>query len=224
VVFSFSGIRPLPRSDHDFTGRISRGHSVERIEGSPPQLCMVGGKWTTFRAFAEEAADVALKELRHTRRRSSLSLPIGGGTDFPSDPAAYTYRIAAEYSVSPERAGHLVDAYGSRAESVAEFCRSYLGDAPLDQRTCETTGEIAYLVRREFAVSLGDLVLRRTSLAITGRVSIDSVTRIAEIAAAELGWDRARREQEINEFVGELNAYYGVTPAMLAARSGPRRS
>ena len=72
VVFSFSGIRPLPKSDHDFTGRISRGHFVERLDGSPPQLCMVGGKWTTFRAFAEETADAALKELRRPRLKSTL--------------------------------------------------------------------------------------------------------------------------------------------------------
>lgn len=224
VLFSFSGIRPLPKSDHAFTGRISRGHSVERIDGSPPQLCMVGGKWTTFRAFAEETADAAMKELRHPRHKSTLSLPIGGGADFPSDPAAYSREIAAEYGVSPERAAHLVDAYGSRAESVADFCRSFPADAPLDHQTRITTGEIAFLVRCEFAASLGDLVLRRTSLAITGRVSADHIARIAEVAAAELGWDGGRREREINEFVRELDAYYGVTPAMLAARSGQRRS
>ena len=33
VVYSFSGIRPLPKSDHDFTGRISRGHFVQRVDG-----------------------------------------------------------------------------------------------------------------------------------------------------------------------------------------------
>ncbi|WP_428670981.1 glycerol-3-phosphate dehydrogenase/oxidase, partial [Roseibium sp.] len=48
VVFSYAGIRPLPKSDHDFTGRISRGHFTKRLEGAVPQLCMVGGKWTTF--------------------------------------------------------------------------------------------------------------------------------------------------------------------------------
>ena len=224
VVFSFSGIRPLPKSDHDFTGRISRGHFVERIDGTPPQLCMVGGKWTTFRAFAEETADAALKELRRPRTKNTLSLPIGGGANFPSEPATYIHKIAVEYGVSPERAAHLVDTYGTRAESVADFCRSYPGDAPLDDRTCATTGEIAFLIRHEFATSLGDLVLRRTALAIAGRVSARHIARIADTAAAELGWDSGRREREITDFVSELEAYYGVTPAMLAARSEQGRS
>ena len=57
IVYRYSGVRPLLRSDASFTGRISRDHFVERIAGTPPTLCLVGGKWTTFRAFGAQAAD-----------------------------------------------------------------------------------------------------------------------------------------------------------------------
>nr|WP_298681629.1 glycerol-3-phosphate dehydrogenase/oxidase [uncultured Dongia sp.] len=224
VVFSFSGIRPLPRSDHDFTGRISRGHSIERLDGTPPQLCMVGGKWTTFRAFAEETANVALKELGRRRLADTLSLPIGGGADFPADPAAFAAEIAAGYGISPDQAAHLVTTYGTRAGAVAEFCGSYPDDAALDARTVVSTGEIAFLIRQEFAASLGDLVLRRTTLAIQGLVTTTSIRRIAAIAAAELGWGENRRDREISDLVAELEAYYGVSPAMLDDRSRQGRT
>jgi Glycerol-3-phosphate dehydrogenase len=69
VVFSYSGIRPLPHSDQDFTGRISRGHDIRRLSGAVPQFCMVGGKWTTFRAFAEQTADAVLSSLVRNRAR-----------------------------------------------------------------------------------------------------------------------------------------------------------
>jgi glycerol-3-phosphate dehydrogenase len=219
VVFSFSGIRPLPRSDHDFTGRISRGHSIERLDGSPPQLCMVGGKWTTFRAFAEETADMALKELGRQRLRDSLSLAIGGGVNFPSDPAALIHDIAMVHGVPSDRAAHLAETYGTRGGIVAEFCRSYPNDAALDSRTLISTGEIAFLIRQEHAASLGDLVLRRTTLAIRGQVSTTHINRIAVIAAAELGWDDSRRDSEIRELIAELEAYHGVSPTMLEERS-----
>lgn len=219
VVFSFSGIRPLPRSDHDFTGRISRGHSIERLDGTPPQLCMVGGKWTTFRAFAEETADTALKELGRPRLRDTLSLPIGGGADFPADPAAFAREIATGFRIAPDRAAHLVTTYGSRAGAVAAFCQSYPDDLPLDGRSLISTGEIAFLIRQEFAASLGDLVLRRTTLAIRGLVTNNNIRRIAVTAAAELGWDEHRRDREIDDLIAELGAYYGVSPAMLEDRS-----
>jgi glycerol-3-phosphate dehydrogenase len=69
-------------SDADFTGRISRGHFVRRLHGDMPQICMVGGKWTTFRAFAEEV-DLVLADLGQPRRASTRDLAIGGGAGFP---------------------------------------------------------------------------------------------------------------------------------------------
>src|SRR5690606_19505581 len=71
LVFSFSGIRPLPKSDHQFTGRITRSHHVRRLEGPVTQFCMIGGKWTTFRAFAEQAAESVLQELGQPRLRGT---------------------------------------------------------------------------------------------------------------------------------------------------------
>ena len=60
IVFQFSGVRPLPASKDKFTGRIPRDHFctvMESSDGGPPVLCMIGGKWTTFRSFGELAAD-----------------------------------------------------------------------------------------------------------------------------------------------------------------------
>ena len=65
---------------HDFTGRISRDHFVQRVDGAVPTFCLVGGKWTTFRAFGDRrptrrwrdlggAHDRGHVELRHRRRR-----------------------------------------------------------------------------------------------------------------------------------------------------------
>jgi glycerol-3-phosphate dehydrogenase len=218
VVFSFSGIRPLPKSDHDFTGRISRGHSVERIEDDPPQLCMVGGKWTTFRAFAEETTDMALQVLRKPRLRNTLSLAIGGGADFPVDQSAFVRDIASAYGLDRDRAAHLVDTYGSRSKLVADFCQSYASDVPLDSGTRVSTGEIAFLIREEYAETLGDLALRRTTLAIQGELSMNHIDRIAAVASTEFGWDESRRHAEKAKLVTELETYYGVSEAMLCDR------
>src|SRR5690606_10062752 len=102
----------LPKSDQEFTGRITRGHFIHRIDGTVPQLCMVGGKWTTFRAFAEQAADAVLAELGQRRVRDTLNLPIGGGLGFPREGEALGAHLTREYSIAPERASYLADAYG----------------------------------------------------------------------------------------------------------------
>ncbi len=56
IVFRFSGVRPLPTARIKLTGQITRNHRIEEIKPSNerpyPILSLVGGKWTTFRAFA----------------------------------------------------------------------------------------------------------------------------------------------------------------------------
>ena len=80
IVFAYSGIRPLPASDASNPGLISRDHSApvaEPGEGRPfPVISLVGGKWTTFRGFAEEVADTILTRLGRSRTVSTQMLPM----------------------------------------------------------------------------------------------------------------------------------------------------
>ncbi len=223
VVFSYSGIRPLPRSDHAFTGRISRGHFVHRIDGAVPQFCMIGGKWTTFRAFAEQTADEVLAELGRPRIRETIDLPIGGGAAFPAD-GGLAADLAGRHGLSAIRAAWLADAYGTRAADVLAYCLARTDDVPLDGECAITTAEIAWLARSEFVGSLEDMLLRRTPLAIRGDISRAIIERVADVMAAELGWSIERKAREIETTVSDLAYYHGVSAEMLDRRTNDRSS
>jgi glycerol-3-phosphate dehydrogenase len=222
VVYSFSGIRPLPRSDHEFTGRIPRGHFIHRLDGEVPQFCMVGGKWTTFRAFAEQTADIVLRELGRARICDTVSLPIGGGADFPASAGELAANLATRPGVGAERAAWLVDAYGTRAGDVLAFCAGRGDDTRLDGYCPITSAEIGYLVQSEFAARLEDILVRRTPLAIRGELSTAIVERVADVLAAELGWSAERRSAEIETFIRDLADYHGVSREMLERRTRER--
>ena len=87
VIFQFSGVRPLPVAKGS-TGQISRDHSIEFLERSEhnpwPILSIVGGKWTSYRAFSEQVTDRVLDMLGKTRVTRTNQLPIGGGKGFPA--------------------------------------------------------------------------------------------------------------------------------------------
>jgi glycerol-3-phosphate dehydrogenase len=205
IVYAYAGIRPLPVSDADFTGRISRGHTVRRLHGAVPQIGMVGGKWTTYRAFAEEAVDAVLADLGRKRRSSTRDLPIGGGADYTDQLAA---DLAASHGVSPDRAAYLVDLFGSQASEVAASC-------PKDDRTLPgvtmTEGEVLWAVRNEHALHLADVLQRRNPLAIRGQLSRPLITTTARIMGAELGWNEERIRAEIASFIADLSTWHGVT-------------
>jgi glycerol-3-phosphate dehydrogenase len=218
IVFSFSGIRPLPRSDAAFTGRISRSHFIHRVEGDPPQLCMIGGKWTTFRAFGEQVTDEALAFLGRKRMTGTMNRPIGGGRNFPSGAGRLPALLSEEFSIDRERAEHLASAYGSRALELMGFCRGRPDDMPLCENLPITAAEVVWLIRSEHVRHLTDLILRRTTLAITGIIDADLIDAILNVAARELGWAPRQAAEERQRLIDELETFYGVTTAMLKHR------
>lgn len=206
IVYSYAGIRPLPASDADFTGRISRDHSVRRLEGPEPQFGLIGGKWTTYRAFAEDAADRVLAELGRPRLATTRDLRIGGGAGLSEGLAG---ELASGFGLDPARAAHLVDLYGGRAPRVAGFC----ADRPEDRALpglAMTEGEIAWFVRHEQAVHLADVLQRRSPLAIRGDLTPARIAAAAGAMARECGWSAARTAEEIARFLDDLEAYHGV--------------
>lgn len=221
IVYTFSGIRPLAKSDQDFTGRISRAHRVHRLDGDVPHFCMIGGKWTTFRAFAEQTADAVLAELGRPRITGTAELAIGGGRDYVRA-ADVEADLVRSFGVSLDRAAHLVDAYGTRAREVMAFCAERPDDEPLGPGIELTAAEIAFLARHEYATRLDDLILRRTAVAITGTVDTGLIEAVATVAAGELGWSDARRRAEIDAVVADLENYHGVTADTLDRRHRER--
>jgi glycerol-3-phosphate dehydrogenase len=211
VVYSYSGIRPLPKSDHDFTGRISRGHFTRRIESQVPQICMIGGKWTTFRAFAEQAADEVLADLGRTRKTGTLNLPIGGGRDFPKAAAILERDLVSAFGVGQGRAAHLAESYGTAARELLTFCRTREDDHPVNGSSEITSAEIAWLARREWVVTLSDVVLRRTTLAIRGLLSPQLIDALAAIVAGELGWSAEETDRQRAALLDDLETYHGVS-------------
>jgi glycerol-3-phosphate dehydrogenase len=199
IRFRYSGVRPLPFSDAKNVGDVSRDHIMhaDTLPGTPiPVLSLVGGKWTTFRGFAQSAADETLARLKRTRRVSTRHAPIGGGRDFPRDAKARAAWIASA-GIPSERAEILLTRYGTTALQVAEFCAR--GDTPLAHEPSYTEREIQYLCERDMVTHLADLLLRRTTIAIAGHLTNALLIETAQLAARSLGWDASRTQLEIDE-------------------------
>ncbi|WP_421592581.1 glycerol-3-phosphate dehydrogenase/oxidase [Shinella sp. M27] len=217
IVYAYSGIRPLPASDASNPGLISRDHSApvaEPGEGRPfSVISLVGGKWTTFRGFAEEVADTILARIGRSRKTSTQMLPIGGGRAFPVDDAARRAWIserAAKSGLPAQRIEALLARYGTTADAVLAHI-AQVGDTPLPHVDGYGRAEIDWIARNEMVGHLADIVLRRTTLAIEGKVTAAGLNEIADIAAAALGWDEARRAAEIAAIAEHLTAFNRVS-------------
>ncbi|MFB9790527.1 glycerol-3-phosphate dehydrogenase/oxidase [Shinella granuli] len=217
IVYVYSGIRPLPASDAKDPGLITRDHATPILEPTAsrpyPVYSLVGGKWTTFRGYAEEVADMLLKRLSASRRVSTRDLAIGGGRDYPKTEAArqaWISGLAQETGLAEKRIADLFAHYGTTARIVAAHVAAFPADAPLPDAADYSTGEMDYLLRHEQVGSLADLAFRRTTLAVTGRLTARLVEALALQASEALGWDAARRADEIAAVRARLKTYHGV--------------
>ncbi len=223
IVYSFSGVRPLPRHDETAPGFVSRDYRIERSDrniggATVPVLSLVGGKWTTFRALSEHMTNDVLAILGSVRKTSTAKLPIGGGVNFPSTDAAVESWISSHTaeSVDKARAGVLLTRYGTRAKDVLAYLAQ--GKDTVFASTSELSDrEVAFMVEHEQIGHLIDVMIRRTSLAFRGLVTTELLAETAAALAGPMGWDAARVSEEIQHAVDVLARFHGVEVQSLIA-------
>jgi glycerol-3-phosphate dehydrogenase len=216
IVYRFCGVRPLPRSDASTPGEISRDHTCAVIPAGNginfPVYSLIGGKWTTFRAFGEQVTDRILNYLARPRRAGSADLPIGGGKGYPQTAAEKTEWLAClkkKTGLPPARLKTLLDRYGTRAQEVAQFM-SGAPDRPLRSLPEYSQREIQFMATQESIVHLDDLILRRTIIALLGQSSLDLLEELGVVLAPVRGWSQERTRHEIARTVKLLSTVHGV--------------
>ncbi|MEK0156873.1 glycerol-3-phosphate dehydrogenase/oxidase [Arthrobacter oryzae] len=227
IVYTFAGVRPLPKHDATQPGFVSRDYRIERRAGGQETaaggsgavvLSLVGGKWTTFRALAEHLTNDVLKELGLERKISTAKLAIGGGAGFPDTDAGIQQWIKAHMSAGrdADRISGLLTRYGTRAEEVLRYLDA--GPDRLLHSTRElSVRELEFMARNEQVGHLVDVLIRRTSLAFRGLVTGELLNEVADVLAGPLGWDTAAKTAEIRYAQEVLERFHGVQVHSLVA-------
>ena len=194
----YAGLRPLV---DDGTGdSYDASRKAELIDhgkddGVANLFSAIGGKWTTSRALAESIMDAIVPQLNITAKpceTGTASLP-GGRIDRIKD---FTNEQCREH---PQLANidHLTRMYGTRLDSVLEEA----GNRPELLNALSGTGDIGaqilFAIREEMALTLDDIVMRRTGLGQLGAPPTETLLRATSIMAAELGWNAERCAREI---------------------------
>ncbi len=197
IVYTFSGIRPLPRHDDTAPGFVSRDYRiVEDLLGTTPVLSLVGGKWTTFRALSEHLATRTMEVLGERHAYSTQGLKIGGGRDYPLTAGERQKWIA--HNANGHDLGvvsRLLDRYGTRATQILAVVP--VGAEELAAVPGYYAEELAHLAADEKVVHLLDVLLRRTSLAFVGGLTDATLEAVAKAIAPSLGWDAAKTKDEV---------------------------
>jgi len=210
IVFRFSGVRPLEFMKAKTTGQITRDHSIKRNSLSgKPVLSLVGGKWTSYRAFSEQATDETLKLLSKERVSSTASLQLRGGKGYPTDKKAYSRILSEKTKLDLEYCKSLLARYGTGAELIANFVITENGKS---LQTIEnwTDAELKYLIETEKPLHLDDIFLRRSTIGWLGKLTDEIVEEFGNIMGNTCGWSTETKEKEITHIKAVFFEKHGV--------------
>jgi len=205
VVATWAGLRALLRPDGNLApSQVSREHRI--TESASGLLTIAGGKLTTHRAMAQELGDRVAVRLRaldgrpRAPRPPTHRLPLPGGETADLEGLI---KAAVERGASDATARHLVGTYGSEAAAVLNLVDKdrALGGRIVAGRP-ELWAEVVHAVEREMAVRLSDVLVRRLHLFYKTRdQAVPASSAVADRLAAALGWDGARRAEEVAAYL-----------------------
>jgi glycerol-3-phosphate dehydrogenase len=211
IYYTYAGVRALVRIEHVREGKVSRKHALHdhaRRDGVAGIVSVVGGKVTGYRAIAEEVGDLVARRLDAPRAESTTEqrrLPGGHLDDLDSYVTSDVWPRAQALGLDREQAQHLGSVYGSLAPRVLERVER---DPSLAARVCSNQPTIAaqlvHAVEEEWALSLGDVLLRRTPLGLEAGQALDCLDAAVEVVAPLLGWDAAERSRQVDAYRREI--------------------
>jgi glycerol-3-phosphate dehydrogenase len=202
VATSFAGLRALIR-EKDGAAPSSVPREEVILESASGLITVAGGKFTTHREIAQKLVDQVMTRLgRPAGTCPTLATPLPGARMLSNEDSGG----GASMRSIPATAAEILKArYGMRAPIVARIAAGRPELAEPLSRGCPALGaEVVNAVANEMAHSIGDFLIRRTSLSWRSPVEAEAAApAVARIMAAELGWDRAREDAEVASFTHE---------------------
>jgi glycerol-3-phosphate dehydrogenase len=204
VLYTHTGVRPLPYQPRGATGAITRRHIVRRHRAARGLYSIVGGKLTTHRALAEDVLHTLRRELpRPAGSSRTRGRPLPGAL-----PVRERDALIADLSarVGAAHARRLWQVYGKLAIEVAALAA---------QRDLGVVvggvlaAELVHAVDSEWAVTLADVLQRRCMVGLNADFGLGAAQAVADAFVRLKIWDAARAAHELAAY-RELAARHGA--------------
>jgi glycerol-3-phosphate dehydrogenase len=196
VEFFYAGLRPLVSDGSKDSYNVSRrselvDHSKEGALNGV--FSALGGKWTTSRDLAQTITDALAAHLgRKTSPCTTATTPLPGGRFDRFEAMVHGYQKTWPGIASLRHLAHML---GARLPEALKGAR--LTDLATLGASGDTPAQVAFAMRAEMALTLEDMVMRRTGIGQFGRPDAEVLEKVAAQMAAQLGWNDEKKAREI---------------------------
>jgi glycerol-3-phosphate dehydrogenase len=204
VALVMAGLLPVEKGDEQ-GGDVSFGKRPlvvdnARTDNVQGLVSAISNRYTVARGVAERAVDLVYHKLGREVRRCRTEVTRIHGADFYLF-ADLVHEVADALPEGVDRsiADRLARDHGSAYGEVLRLARERAELAVSIGGTGILRAEVVHAARSEMVSKLSDAVFGRTGIATAGDPGHAELEECADLVAAQLGWDPARRERELRE-------------------------
>lgn len=201
-------------------GATDRARIVDHgaVHGLDGLLTLLGDKFVNGPVVAPRAVDAVLAKLgRGVSASRSHASPVFGGAiaDFESLVARAASEAPRPIDIASVRA--LVDNHGTEYVRIYDAIRDEPGLVRRVGNTTVLEAEIAHAIRSEMAITLSDVVLRRTNIAGLRHPGAEILLAAGRVMQSVCGWGPGRLRAELGVVEADLATRW-IKPSMAGDR------
>ena len=167
---------------------IIREHRQDGVSGA---VTLMGVKYTTARAAAEYAVTLAMAQIGAARPSRTASLSLPGMVPSEIAPTAVRSLDAGVWQHLQRLFGNHADRIAAMANARPELAERIVPELPVSGL------QVVEAARHEMAMTLEDVILRRTSLGSAGYPGDAAVMKVETLMREEVGWSSTRAADEL---------------------------
>ncbi|NOR88467.1 MAG: FAD-dependent oxidoreductase [Bacteroidales bacterium] len=201
ILYAYGGLRPLVEDQTEDVYHSSRKYEItgEKKNGIEGLITVEGGKFTTSRMLAEKAINKSIRILKAPKKKSIsehhhlYACKINNFKEFVENKQQ-------QYSqFPPEHIEYLAKSYGNEIDEIFKLASENETYSKALNNDGENLAQVLFAIRNEMALSLSDILLRRTGIAQLGHPGKETLEKVARLVAKELKWDANKLANEINQ-------------------------
>jgi glycerol-3-phosphate dehydrogenase len=199
VLYCYGGLRPLVEDQTEDVYDSSRKYEIydNAVDGLDGLITVEGGKYTTSRNLAEKVMNMVAKKTGKKMPHPVTAKKHLAGCEIPDMEAHREQAIRKNGDFPSHMVDYLSRIYGTEYQAVLTLARNkHEWARPLNDDG-EVLAQVIYAVRHEMALTLNDIMFRRTGLGTLGNPGAEVLHAVARTAGIALGWDDARTAAEI---------------------------
>ena len=199
ILSVYAGYRPLVKSRGARAADLSRTHVV--LQENNGMVTIVGGKLTTYRRMAQDTVDVLAKRDGMPISHPTQKLLLNGAIGWRNAKREIEAR-GQQLGLAPDIVEHLALTFGSNANTVLDLVNE---DKSLRERLIPDLpylhAEVVYACRAEMAMTLEDVLARRTRIILEDAERGAGVAaEVAALMARELGWSSDHTRAQVEKY------------------------